>query len=548
MVYLVRTLLHFCQIRGLAWEPRNGIHFLCQHYGDQLQSIRNQLNLDSIERNFLRTVFVSQLPFQEQRRCYRTLLGREPPSTTPLAPPATEGNHTQSQSASGPPRAQGISRASLPDFLCPPGSQKVKSSQSRTTHTTSTLMEHTGLSLHTTRDSRSRYRVSSTPSSRHTSPTNPQLGSNPQVQLPNIVHSTNQASVPSQHGRAVSYSTPNILAPRQQCTNMRAGVSGLRAAGPPAKSTPIADLLPLDTRTTYQIPRKSPPQASGTLIPEQRPSRLHIVKPDGEAVSRTMYNIESKEETHNLHLVGPQGVYQTSLTSRNPLPATSEATNVSQNPPLIFELDTTPPHNTILAELSADIDAALQVSNHPCTSPPPALPQSYDLYRPSVPRTQSAPLSTLPASLSVGNAPPLLPSTPPHHTPFAGSTTQTNASRYSKQYSPPFFAQVPNGVPASPPFTPAPLSVYKAYQPTIVPTSGQAYPISPPDSAGAEDRIRPTSFAQVKDVDGMGHYFAIHNRQASQAVQEVSGCLDSSKLAMEYRAALPDFDEGYGGR
>jgi hypothetical protein len=52
----------------------------------------------------------------------------------------------------------------------------------------------------------------------------------------------------------------------------------------------------------------------------------------------------------------------------------------------------------------------------------------------------------------------------------------------------------------------------------------------------------------VKDVDGMGHYFAIHNRQASQAVQEVSGCLDSSKLAMEYRAALPDFDEGYGGR
>jgi hypothetical protein len=56
------------------------------------------------------------------------------------------------------------------------------------------------------------------------------------------------------------------------------------------------------------------------------------------------------------------------------------------------------------------------------------------------------------------------------------------------------------------------------------------------------------SFAQVKDIDGMGHYFTTHNRQASHHVEEVSGSLDSSKLAMEYQAALPQFDEGYGGR
>jgi hypothetical protein len=53
---------------------------------------------------------------------------------------------------------------------------------------------------------------------------------------------------------------------------------------------------------------------------------------------------------------------------------------------------------------------------------------------------------------------------------------------------------------------------------------------------------------QVKDIDGMGHYFATHNRQASHHVQEVIQSLDSSILAMEYQAALPQFDEGYGRR
>ncbi|CAG5163645.1 uncharacterized protein ALTATR162_LOCUS6513 [Alternaria atra] len=79
MIYLVRTLLHFCQIRGLAWEPRNGIHFLCQHYGDQLQSIRSQLNLDSIERNFLRTgENLHQPPYWPLRQQKEITLGRSP--------------------------------------------------------------------------------------------------------------------------------------------------------------------------------------------------------------------------------------------------------------------------------------------------------------------------------------------------------------------------------------------------------------------------------------------------------------------------------------
>ncbi|KAG9194485.1 hypothetical protein G6011_04520 [Alternaria panax] len=290
----------------------------------------------------------------------------------------------------------------------------------------------------------------------------------------------------------------------------------------------------------YLIPRKSPPQSSGTPIPKQRSSRLDVFNLDGETVSRTQYKTDTEEEAHDLHLVGPQGVYQAPQNLHNPLPAANEATTVVQNPPPVFESDTKPPQNDILAELYA----ALQVSSHPCTSPPPALPQPHNPKRQSVSRTQPAPLNILPASLTIGNA----PLTPPQNHSFASPMTQANALRYSKQYSPPSFAQTPNNVPASPPLTPAPLSVYKAYQLTAVPTLEQAYPISPPDSAATEQRTRSTSFMQVKDVDGMGHYFATHNRQASQHVQEVSQILDSSILAMEYRAALPEFDAGYGGK
>ena len=139
----------------------------------------------------------------------------------------------------------------------------------------------------------------------------------------------------------------------------------------------------------------------------------------------------------------------------------------------------------------------------------------------------------------VGNASPQLPSTPPpHNTPSTYPTTQTNASRYSRQYPPPSFAQAPNILPASPPLTPAPLSVYKAYQPTTIPNSGQVYPVSPPDSAGTEHRIRPTSFMQVKDIDGMGHYFATHNRQASHHVQEVIQSLDLSQSSVTHISGL----------
>ena len=158
----------------------------------------------------------------------------------------------------------------------------------------------------------------------------------------------------------------------------------------PAKNPSSARSPLLDIRTTHRIPEKSSPEGFGTSVPEQRLSRLQVVNSAGETISRTRYDAEAKEEAYNLHVVGPQGVYQAPQNHPSPPPTASEATTLSQNSPPIFELDATPPPHDILAELSADIDAALQVSHHPRTSPQPALPQSHDSYRPPVPRTQSA--------------------------------------------------------------------------------------------------------------------------------------------------------------
>lgn len=83
---------------------------------------------------------------------------------------------------------------------------------------------------------------------------------------------------------------------------------------------------------------------------------------------------------------------------------------------------------------------------------------------------------------------------------------------------------------ASPPLTPAPLAVYKAYRP-------------PPLAVGTrsaswmeeEERVRE---ARCADKEWNG------GNDARTSVEEL---LDSSILAMEYQAELPEFDHGYGG-
>jgi hypothetical protein len=548
MLYLVRTLLHFCQIHSLAREPRNDILFLCQHYRDQLESIRCHLSPKVVEESFLQTPFLRQLPVQEQRRCYQTLLAQEPPFLNMLAPSQAESGHIRSQSASGVMRSPGISRASLPDFLCPPQSRNVKSSNMRTAYTTSKLGEQPKTSPQTTsssRDSSSRYRVVSAPNSRRSSPTDRQPGSNPRVQPAHNKHLTIQIPASPYNEPTFSHSVTNVLPVSmyqagRQCSRSQAGFTGERVAQPPVTRASIADMQSRPgVMTGNQRARQSHPASSGTHKPEQRLSRLHVVNPDHETLSSVTCE-ETEKETHKLHLVGPEGVYQSPPTSSKPSPATIKTRTASTNPPPDSNIDAIPPSTDILAELSANIDAALQVSNHPRTTLTPGtiLPQQTN--RPFTSRAHSAPHNTLPPSLTIGN--------PAHQNPLAGSMARANALRYSQQHLTHSLAPMPTSGPTSPPLAPAPLSVYKAWQPVLVPASSPKTDISPLDSAISEYNFQFSNFGQVKDVDGMEHYLATHNRIASHDVRPLTQSFDSNKLAMEYRAALPAFEDGYGGR
>jgi len=551
MLYLVRTLLHFCQSRSLTWEPREGILFLCQLYRSQVEAIRCHLQPKIVEENFLRTAFLNKLPVQEQRKCYRTLLAREPQSLKTLTAPQPESIHTRSQSASEVTRSQGITRASLPDFLCPPQSQNVKSSHMHTAQTTPKLVQPTQTSPQTTfasKDSASRYRVVSAPNIRRTSPTDPRSAANPQAQAYSNKQLKLQIPTSSHHQRAFSHSVTNIDPAMhqvgQQCLKSRPVSTATRIAQPPAKHAPMVTNPPIPgTSPRHQIPRKTP-ESSNVPVPEQRSSRLHVVNPDGEAPACD----KSQRETPKLHLVGSEGVYQSPPTSRRASTAINKTHTASNTSLPAFEVNGTTPPNDILAELSANIDAALQVSNHPCTSPPPATIQPQDANRPLVPRAHSAPFTTLPASLSIGNVPHRHSATPQTSTP-AGSITRTNALRYSQQQPPaPSLASIISDGLASPTLTPAPLSFYKAYQPNSAPASPPNLDMSPLDSACAEYNSQFANFGQVRDVDGMGHYFATQNHTGTHAVRPVNKSFDSSQLAMEYRAALPEFEDGYGGR
>lgn len=106
-------------------------------------------------------------------------------------------------------------------------------------------------------------------------------------------------------------------------------------------------------------------------------------------------------------------------------------------------------------------------------------------------------------------------------------------------------------VPVSPPLTPAPLAVYKAYQPTSQ-SQSRSMPASPLPPAA---RMVPVSCSppdSAKGVDSQRRYGGedaeYKGEDILQQVQaEIERSLDAGILAMEYRAELPEFEDGYGG-
>ena len=97
MLYLVKTTIFSCKTQEIA---KKDMMFLCQAYGKEIESVRHQLNAKEIKENFLGTIFFSRLSSEYQHVCYGVLLGKEPPPTMSITPPALQAGHRQTVSTS----------------------------------------------------------------------------------------------------------------------------------------------------------------------------------------------------------------------------------------------------------------------------------------------------------------------------------------------------------------------------------------------------------------------------------------------------------------
>ncbi|KAL5113317.1 hypothetical protein ACEQ8H_008812 [Pleosporales sp. CAS-2024a] len=174
-LYLIKTLVHYCNVQGLAWDPRTDLLFLCQHYGDEVKSIRAQLDPKTIQLNFLGTHFFTQISLEDQRRCYQTLLGTDPPPTMAITPPPLPNHKHSASDSEAFVRPRMASHKSTPSLngsmssalLSPPlaGKPRAASNERSVRHQISELPatmdgpsnKHSEI-LATTRESRTRYR------------------------------------------------------------------------------------------------------------------------------------------------------------------------------------------------------------------------------------------------------------------------------------------------------------------------------------------------------------------------------------------------------
>jgi hypothetical protein len=570
MLYLVKTLVHYCRVRDLAWDPRKDLLFLCQHYGDDVQAVRSQLDQKAVQQSFLGTPFLSRLSGEYQRKCYQILLGTEPPPTMAITPPAPPFAHKHSASAqdvSNKPRisghkpspslnAQSSSELLSPQLLGKPGhAPDVQVQASELPALPSSHWRTPSDQATTGRDSRSRYRPVSAPSSRNVSP------AGPQIVVPKMKHTrqlSHQLVAPArnyQSHRASSYQLqlPKDSNPAHVDTHSPKPLPNLSAGPLPAYAfaktpslnydapNPHIYMSPAEVSATSMPLNPGPHRMSSQIgTPAQRHSNLPIT---GKSVPpRTTGAYPKKQETRaELSSISMPDLREKQLRVINPdhsknLEVPLQAGSHPRGNDMLLdpvELDATCPIGQFIAELSADratptpeshLDAhspQQQMHNAPqiiSTALHASLPSPQDssttsrdaTIRPLNPRTHSAPSTTLPASLTPGGS-------SSHHRTTSTTTSDTtvipttNASRYSR-----FYASLtpPGSTPGSP------QNMYKAYQPSAAPA---AMTLSP-----------------QKRVDGDENGVKGHKRDLS--IESAGSGSGSEELAQGYRDLL----SGYG--
>jgi hypothetical protein len=594
MHFLVKTLLYFCKVRDLAWDPRTDIVFLCQHYGTEIHAICGQFDHYAIQQNFLVTAFFTRLPFADQRICYQALLGQEPPLTMAVTPRALQDSHSRSQSASELPRPRIPSQTSIaplksqmsPDFIVPlrlgkdtPSQKRANNdgSQSETLHNSSTLLMDPVV---TTKDSRSRYRVVSAPSSRR---------NNPEV-AQTFYKTPSQAEEIRQMARETSSSLPSAQLSRAQQLGIDTGTR-IRSNFLPTTTAPQLTTSSMDSRA-HHIASLAPKSTKGSSLwqPSQRqyqtqsvglsttynPGQQHLESQLGQAggviplharvqsvpivkkpvppqsrirnpglsvqtESRNLINSggQIEEKSRGLQLVGPEGLYhspQQSTQQPRSVQETAPAPPPKQQP--VFELGAEP---NIVAELSADINAAIKTSSAGQT------PVQLSWY--NDPTFLDSTLNTPDAPKRFSSDPlqyfqPVRPRLANLRTQSACINTNTLPVSLTVGRIAPMREEL-----AIPHLAPAPLAVYKAYRPSTPPTLPAPQPSEITPSADSASNERPRSSETLKVVDnGMHHYPQTHKRSVSHESPLTEYSTDAGVLAGEYRAELPDFGRGFSFR
>jgi hypothetical protein len=481
MLYLIKTLVHYCRVRDLAWDPRKDLLFLCQHYGDDVQAVRPQLDQKAVQQSFLGTPFFSRLSQEDQRKCYQVLLGTEPPPMMAITPPAPPFSHKHSASAqdvSNKPRISGhkpspsLNAQTSHELLSPPLLGKPDSSHQHTPEVQIHISELPALpSSHwrspsdqapAGRDSRSRYRTISAPNSRNVSP------NEAQIPVPKMRHTrqlSHQIVPPArnyQSHRASSYQLqlPNSLGPAHTGTQSQKSMPNLNAGPLPAYAfahtpslnhappNPHIYKSPAEMSATPMPSNPGPHRMSSQIgMPEQRHNNVPMTGPPKEKIanltpqesrselsSTSMPDLRAKE----LRVVNPDHSANLAVPSQARIHS-SQSTDPSPAP---VELDATCPIDHFIAELSVDRATPTLESAHltqhqqPISSTQLHAPQNPTdpTPRPLNPRTHSAPSTTLPASLTPGGS-------SSHHRTTSTTTSDataipnTNASRYSRFYA-----------------------------------------------------------------------------------------------------------------
>lgn len=621
MLYLVKSLVHYCKVRDLARDPRKDILFLCQHYATQVQSIRLQLEQKEVQQNFLGTPLFSRLSSEDQRRCYQVLLSTEPPPTMAITPPPLLPSHKYSASASDAlvkPRlssyqsSPSLSAPTSSALLSPPLPSKPRAPRQHDVDGKTQILELPASSdaqnmpseLSTSaRNSRSRYRQVGASHSREISPVDAF------ATAPNVMHIRQQSQPPptSVNRHNMYQAQINLLQPPAQSNlatviargprlvqNMNAGnnvtvppyafvqtpllnhdgtvlqlqsyrspvaISTAVSPGQPymnsrtvlaggpshqqnlISNTPIDEHpIPPQVRTMYQAQQSVRADSSGISLEFGHTNGFYVVNQDD--LKQDSLRSDSAIGVHpgvklsppvELDAVSQLGQFIAELSAERSTPAPDQGKHEfhSRSDTEVHQAPSTQQHNTVnqtpLLRESPVISPALEVTHTSYQAQHRLIP-----IRPLNPRTYSAPVASLPASLLPGGLPSHQRSpSSTHHVPTS------NASKYARYYS----SQTP---PSSTPNSPQPAaSVYKAYQPALSPLSPPILAAASPESSSTNQQSR---FNALKDVDSANEDFKTihHKRDASHDSQASSRSCDSRELAEEYRRELGGFEDGYG--